>query len=784
MIQVLGLRDYNSHGTVKKRTTFFVNGWRFRTVQEVFNDDLRLAIIEKIPEKERFNLYFTVSDCFEEEGRKIKEQYAIPFDIDNLAFTEGQEHAIAEAAARVACTAIGVDYSKCSVTFSGNGVQFFVHTTTPINSEDYFETTRRAYKALTDRAQLALVQAGISGLMDTSVWSAARLMRLPDTMNVKPGKPSRKAVVLNRGGEAVEFDISLAAGILPEEASQSVPDVVLKNYPKPDTKAICEGCKFLTHCKTKPTEVDEPAWYAMLSITSRLDDGENLSHSYSEGHKAYNHYETELKVKQALQASGPRTCKDIETRWSGCHECEYYGKVASPILIKGPDYIASQDFGFRERVLKVSDSGSKIVPGKPAYGDLIKQFAIEHPYKTVVDNNQVIIFNGKHWLYLFDVEIRGWVQTKINPDPSMQEMREFTDRLKCLNLTRVEELTHSKKGFMNFQNCVLNVGTGETHAHSTEYGFFTTLPYNYDPRAVAPAWDKFMGEIMLDNQEMVDCLNEFAGYSISGDECWLQQALLCIGEGANGKSVFLEILGEVVGRDARSTVPMKEIERDTRRFQLVNKLFNYSEETSVNSFVDSYTFKTLVNGGEMGVKQLYAQPFDVVNNAKLIMACNEMPKTPDNTHGFFRRLAIVKFDALFEKGAETTDLFIKDKLRMELPGICNKLIESYKALKQRRYLSGSKTLDANVEEVKMSSDTILMFMHTCVEMVDDEEIYIKCNELYEEYDRMCDMYNINALPSPTFFKQYAKRTKKQNVMISKNGEKFRAYRGIKINKGY
>src|SRR5574337_1828978 len=123
MIQVLGLRDYNSHGVVKKRTTFFVNGWRFRTVQDVFNEKLRSELIAKIPEKERFNLYFTVSDCFEEEGRKIKEQYAIPFDIDNLVFPEGKEHLHAEHAAQVACKAMGIDYSKCSVTFSGNGVQ-------------------------------------------------------------------------------------------------------------------------------------------------------------------------------------------------------------------------------------------------------------------------------------------------------------------------------------------------------------------------------------------------------------------------------------------------------------------------------------------------------------------------------------------------------------------------------------------------------------------------------------------------------------------------------------
>ena len=49
---------------------------------------------------------------------------------------------------------------------------------------------------------------------------------------------------------------------------------------------------------------------------------------------------------------------------------------------------------------------------------------------------------------------------------------------------------------------------------------------------------------------------------------------------------------------------------------------------------------------------------------------------------------------------------------------------------------------------------------------------------------MCDMGNNKPLSDMAFYKQFAKRSKKISEIISKNGEKFRVYRGVKINKGY
>ena len=778
MLQVLGLRDWDRNGKLLKREVFFEKGWRVENIQDIFSGAENSKLLSKIPEAEQFNLYFTVADCFEEQGRRLREQKAIPFDIDGLDLPEGKEHEAARRAYLAACTAINVAPDNTPAVFTGNGVQFFVLINTPITEDDYFERTRLNYQVLCKKIKTELERQGIQGKVDSSVWSKARLMRLPGTKNRKPNKPERTAYILNDKYAFVDFDVVAESGIAMTTKGEVMPDIVLKNYPKPDTKAVCAGCKFLVHCKENPSKIDEPAWYAMVSITARLDEGDQLTHEYSSGHPDYSHYETDHKIEQALQSAGPRTCSDISTRWDGCVTCEYNGKVTSPIMIKGPDYISSADFGYRER--KKVDN--RIVAGKPMYSDLKKVFAVEHQYKVVEDNDQVIIYNGKHWKFVTDRAIRAWCMTKVYPEPSATEMNEFLASLKAHNVTSFKDLQGSRDGMINFSNIVLDTRTGKSYPHSPDFGFFDVRPYGHDPRALAPTFDKFVLDIMSGDEERAALLKEFAGYCISGDDAWLQKALILYGDGANGKSVFMETLGEVVGDSGYSAIPIQDLYKDTMRYQLVNKLFNYSEETSVSAFNDSSIFKTLISGGLMTVKQLYAQPYMVPNRAKIIMSANKLPGNADDSYGFLRRLVIVRFNETFTPGDGKHDYNIKAKLMSELPGICNVILSAYYEARKRGYLSAREIVANEVKKYQEETDTVLMFVRDAVAI--GGEAAVKSSELYSEYAMMCDMNGHRALNSNHFGRQFAKLTGLHSETLRFGSGTSKAYKGLTLNKEY
>lgn len=781
-IQVLGLRDrLDIPG--KKREMFFTRNWRFEKIQDVFDPDIRAKVISQIPDNEKHNLYFTEADCFEERGRKLREQWAIPFDIDDLVLESTETmHPTALKAANEALDVLGLPPNSCPIVFSGNGVQFHILLDAPILSDEFFDALRPHYSEACKKIQARLLSKDIHGRVDTSVFSAARLMRLPDTDNRKPGKPTRRATVLCASVQTHDFDLTEKSGLKYIDKEEVVPDIALKNYPRPDTPAVCGGCKFLQFCKDSPDKVAEPWWYAMLSITARLENGREVSHAYSEGHPGYSHYETELKIDQALEASGPRTCKNIDSHWGQCSTCENFEKVVSPIMIRGPDYIKSADCGYREQ--RLTKEGA-LVAGKPAYQDLIKTYTLERPYKVFSDSEQICAFNGTHWEIVPDSLLKEWVTKIVRPEPNVAEMKEFIGQLKARSIIDREwfiDTTHQK---LNFKNCVLDTSTGETFAHKPEFGFFNILPFAYDKDALCPTWDKFLLEICNGDKGKAQVLEEFAGYAMSGDVCWLEKALLMVGDGANGKSTFMETLGNVVGPMNRSSVPFEDLEKDTKRYLLVNKLFNYSEETGQKALFESKNFKNLVGGGMMTIKNLYIQEYEVKNRAKFLMAANEMPMSADKSYGFLRRLLIVKFNQRFVLGSPGHDPGLKEKLNNELAGICNSLIRAYNRLKKRGRLTDLYDNDKYISVYIMETNSVAQFFSDVIQL--DESRECGTGELYEEYVTYCQTNGDKAYSHNKFSRLLAREVPDldNRRFIRREGSRvFRGYKGISFYKEY
>lgn len=777
MIQVLALRDFVDRrtGVQRKREVFFNKGWRLEQVEDVFNEEKLNALLDQVPDAEKYNLYYTVANCYEEEGRKLKEQFVIPFDIDGIYIEEGNEIASATKVIQAAVDAIGVPFSSAASVFSGNGVQLFIRLKNPIVDPTFFDAARQQYGVLVSKINSKLLELGLEGKADPAVWSRGRLMRLPNTENRKPGKPVRMARIVNPTMVEGDFDLSQMSGV-ELNTTEVIHDAVLKNYPTPDTKSVLQGCDFLRWCNEDPALVKEPQWYAMVSITARLEKGADLTHEYSAGHPDYNHYETDNKIEQALASAGPRTCKNIESLWSGCKGCANYGKVTSPIMIKGEDYIASKDFGFRKRKIK----DGIVTPGPVEHADLVREFESLHPYKVVNDNDQVIVYKSTHWEYMSPRRIKGWVLERVSPEPTAAEMAEFVERLKCRNIVSLEELHQHKDGYMNFSNAVLNVRTLETMPHSPSFGFFQTLPFAYDKYVKAPLFERFLLDICKGNELKAETIKEYMGYCISGDPCWLQKALLLYGTGANGKSVLMETVSALVGKDAYAAVPLQDLEQDTMRYLIANKLFNYSEETSLRALSDSSLFKTLVTGGNITIRQLYAQPYIAENRTKLIISANQLPQTRDTSNGLLRRLAIIKMEAVFNPEVEGHDYFIKDKLMAELPGIYNLLIEAYGRLKERGILAGTEIIKEALQEYREETDTVEYFLKEETEPTNDPESFITSQELYDKYVALCEMSGIkNPLHKIGFGRALASRGFNPKIKKLK-GKSIRGFEGLKL----
>ena len=125
--------------------------------------------------------------------------------------------------------------------------------------------------------------------------------------------------------------------------------------PLPLWEAIYAGCDALRAWADTPDGLPEPQWYAMASVVARCRNGRAIFHALSANDHRYNCSETESKLDQAINASGPRLCSSIQDLGGNCADCVFAGRLNSPISLGYVDdpaivelarrwvYVAAQD---------------------------------------------------------------------------------------------------------------------------------------------------------------------------------------------------------------------------------------------------------------------------------------------------------------------------------------------------------------------------------------------------------------------------------------------------------
>ena len=687
MILLMKKRTHQVYG--KDETAFLREGQATNSVAEVLNNYKDL--LHNIPEEERYNIQFTFAHV--EEGnnkRTFVSQEVIPFDIDGI------DHSRLEEYIDITLGVLKLTREQVAIVLTGNGIHLLVQVPM-FDDPNVFKELRPAYKNICSRIDKKFQEAFLVGDADPAIWSAGRMGRLPETANIKKDKADTMVSIYCNNLTPTNFSL---AAVAPEEViavSDQVSPKALERMPKPDTAGVLDGCLFLKYAKNNQGEIKEPQWYAMLSIVGRLDNGIELCHTYSDQHHSYNRENTDYKIEQAVFSSGPRTCENINAVWGGCASCPKNGKIKSPIMIKGAEHIATEDAGFRR--VKINKDGT-VSAGKPDYDDMVKHFGKIHDYITIIDTRQVWIFNGAHWVPMERVELEAFAETILAPKPNNAERSEFVSKLVLYNLKSQDFF--ETDGMMNLQNGVLDIETNELIEHTPEYGFRYTIPFDYDPTAPCERFDKFMGEITLEDTDLTNLILEYIGYCLSGCPAYKgEKAMILLGDGSNGKSVLLDVIKFLAGKEAYAAISMADIQNEQHRYQLVGKLFNVSEETPRRALVDSSMFKNLITGGEMTVKKVYQPPFSVSNHCKFIFAANDLPDASDKTTGLFRRLLIAPFRAEFT--GQQIDRKIRQKLQAEASGILNRVIEGYRRLAKNDY-HFTESVEANESKEVYTSE--------------------------------------------------------------------------------
>ena len=123
----------------------------------------------------------------------------------------------------------------------------------------------------------------------------------------------------------------------------------------------------------------------------------------------------------------------------------------------------------------------------------------------------------------------------------------------------------------------------------------------------------------------------------------MQTALLLIGGGSNGKSLFLELVTRMIGYQNIATRDWTSYGVDDFAYaDLYNKSLAFDDDIRVTRPL-SDNIKKLVTEGWANYNAKYKDAFPFQPYATWIGAINRLPTTRDATYGFFRRFLPIEF---------------------------------------------------------------------------------------------------------------------------------------------
>ena len=380
-----------------------------------------------------------------------------------------------------------------------------------------------------------------------------------------------------------------------------------------------------------------------------------------------------------------------------------------------------------------------------------------------------------------DLDLRG----KTASSAVRSESRQRLDA--CLALARSEHpiadsgMTWDPDPYLlGVANGVVDLRTGMIRSGHPDDRLTMQVPVQYHVKAECPRWQQFLHQVFQRDGELIGFVQRALGYSLTGS-VREQVLFLCHGTGSNGKSVFLDMLRNVLG-DYAMNIPFTVLELQQRP-SLTNDLASMagrrlvtSSETNESTRLNEAHIKALTGGDPITARFLYSESFTYEPVAKFWLAVNHLPRVRDDSYGFWRRVRVLPFNEQFT--GDDADKGLPFKLLEELPGILNWGVQG--ALNWRLVgLAPPSAVMTATQAYRKDNDELDGFVADCCVVADG--VRAEPGHLFSEYQRWSKEQGIlerHRLGSRSFGTRIRERF---GDSVSSNGKRYFLGIGLKAN---
>ena len=331
---------------------------------------------------------------------------------------------------------------------------------------------------------------------------------------------------------------------------------------------------------------------------------------------------------------------------------------------------------------------------------------------------------------------------------------------------------------LNVRNGVIDLRTGELLPHDPELYMTGFVDIEYDAAALAPRWQQFLKETCLSNEDLMGYLQRAAGYTLTG---FTSEHVLffLFGDGRNGKSTFITVLGWLLGDMAEplsfdSLLQSRESRAENTLASLVGKRLASATEPPEGRAFNEEMIKSMTGSDMLRARHMYMDGFGFLPKFKLWLGGNDKPLIRGVNEGIWERFHLVPFQNHVERHKRNKQL--DRQLREELPGILAWAVRgavewSSKGLQPPAIVSQA------VDEYRGENDVIGRFIEECCTVRPD--LSTPAGELHKAINAWAEEHKERSLSANMLGRRLAKY--RAGLLQREKGEK--EHSGLVIWKG-
>lgn len=285
--------------------------------------------------------------------------------------------------------------------------------------------------------------------------------------------------------------------------------------------------------------------------------------------------------------------------------------------------------------------------------------------------------------------------------------------------------------------------------HTPELFAVNGLPYSWDRNAECPRWEQFLDRV-LPNEAKQRVLAQWCGYCLLPTNRY-QKIFVMVGEGANGKSVIMDVTRHLVGKSNVSAAPLEQLHQPHALQPLVGKLLNQATEWGYLHQTGLMTLKAVSGGDSVTINPKHKAPYEAVLPVRWMVSTNEVPQVQDRSEAIWRRLMLMEFEEQIPPDEQIPKERFVDMLCEELPGILIWALCGLKDLEDQGGFEIPDCMAKSAREMREKSNPAASWCEQSLVVAKNAELNLR--SAYADYKSYCNNGGWKPLNRANFSKQ-------------------------------